>query len=331
MELYRATGTASYLTRSQQVYEWVRNNLFNHTNSNNANGVPGQGGECIQAATGLDVSDNIYNMGLIVNSAAALYWATGGNSEYSNDLALAATHVMTKWPTLSADYVANGYFSADHLLRGLGFYSNYANKWSTYQTYIQNNANASWNMRRTDYNISHNDWLTSTGTGNVYAMETAASVTVQASLPLGFSFSGNYEIQNANSGLALDISGGSTSSGAAVVQNTYTGATSQLWTFVHTAGDYYQIKNVKSGLVLNVKGHATTSGGLLQQYAAQGMLPGNDQWLPAINYADNTYSFYSLNSQLALEVPGASKSTGVQLDQWFANNNTNQKFNLISR
>jgi len=332
VELYRATGTASYLTTSEQVYEWERHALFNYTTSNNANGVPGQGGECIQTATGLDVSDNIYNMGLIVNAANELYWATGGGSEYSNDAQLAASHVMSKWPTLNADYPANGYFSADHFIRGLASFATESNQWGAYGTYLQNNANASWNERRTDYNISWNNWTSPTSTGtspDLYAMETGASVTVQSSIPLTFGFSGNYEIQNVNSGLAIDVNGGSTSSGATIVQDAYTGATSQLWTLVNTAGDYYQIKNVKSGLVLNVKGHSTLSGGLLQQYAAQGQLPGNDQWHPALN-SDGTYSFYSFNSQLTLEVPGASKTSGIQLDQWFANNGSNQKFNLIS-
>ena len=162
-------------------------------------------------------------------------------------------------------------------------------------------------------------------------MEVGASITLQASLPVPFTFTGNYEIQNANSGPALDVSGGSTSSGAAVVQNTYTGTNSELWTLVATAGGCYQIKNVKSGLVLNVTGASTTTtGALIQQSAAQPMQPGNDQWYPALN-ADNTYSFYSLNSQMALDVPGSTSAAGVQLDQAFTNNNTNQKFNLISR
>jgi hypothetical protein len=160
-------------------------------------------------------------------------------------------------------------------------------------------------------------------------MEVGASVTIQASIPLSFPFTGNYELQNVNSGLALDVTGASTTTGAAVVQTAYTGATDQLWTLVSTAGSCYQIKNVKSGLVLNVTAASTTSGALIQQSAAQAMQPGNDQWQPALN-ADGSYSFYSLNSQMALEVPGASTSSGTQLDHSFANNATNQKFNLIS-
>jgi hypothetical protein len=41
-----------------------------------------------------------------------------------------------------------------------------------------------------------------------------------------------YELKNRNSGLALSVSGESTSDGAQVVQQAYTGATSQLWSLV---------------------------------------------------------------------------------------------------
>ncbi|HEV2645162.1 MAG TPA: RICIN domain-containing protein [Acidobacteriaceae bacterium] len=328
MELYRATGTADYLTKSEQVYEWMRNRLFNYTNSNNSLGVPGQARECVKnnVASG---NDNVYNTGLVLEAANSLLRDTG-SSEYANDVPLAANKLTSTWPILNADYPQNGYFSADHFIRGLSAYATQNNLWGTYNTYLQNNGNAAWNVRRTDYNFSHNDWTTSTGTGDIYAMEAGGSITMQASLPVSFSFSGNYELQNVNSGLALDVSGGSTSNGAAVVQNTYTGASSQLWTLVATSGGYYQIKNVNSGLVLNVKGHSTLAKALIQQYGAQGPTPGNDRWLPAKN-SDGTWSFYNLNSQMSLDVPGASKSTGVQFQQSFANNNSNQKFNLISR
>ncbi|HEV2647257.1 MAG TPA: RICIN domain-containing protein [Acidobacteriaceae bacterium] len=317
--LYRATGTSTYLTESEQAYEWVRNNLFNYTNTTNAKGVPGQADECIHAS-GLAVSDNVYNTGLIVNAANSLYRETL-SSEYYGDVQLAASHVMSKWPIMSAS-------NPDNFFRGIAAFATQNNLWSTYNTYVQNNANAAWNERRTDYNITNNNWtVPTTTTGNIVSMDSGASITVQAVLPVSFSFSGNYEIL-CDSGLVLDVSGGSTSGGAAVVQTAYTGATNQLWTFVSTAGGYFQIKNVKSGLVLNVKGHSTTSGALIQQYGPQGMQPGNDEWMPALN-SDGTYSFYNLNSNMALEIFGST--SGTQFEQNFANNNTDQKFTLIKR
>jgi hypothetical protein len=47
---------------------------------------------------------------------------------------------------------------------------------------------------------------------------------------------GSYdELVNRNSGLALTVSGASTGDGAQVVQQAYTGATSQLWTLVQVS------------------------------------------------------------------------------------------------
>jgi hypothetical protein len=42
----------------------------------------------------------------------------------------------------------------------------------------------------------------------------------------------NYKLVNRNSGLALTVSGASTSDGAQIVQQAYTGASSQLWSLV---------------------------------------------------------------------------------------------------
>ncbi|MGW3408783.1 RICIN domain-containing protein [Streptomyces sp. NPDC000888] len=42
----------------------------------------------------------------------------------------------------------------------------------------------------------------------------------------------NYKLVNRNSGLALSVSGGATSDGAQIVQQAYTGASSQLWSLV---------------------------------------------------------------------------------------------------
>ena len=40
VQLYEATGDTTYLTKAEAIYAWVRSNLFNATNSNNAVGGP---------------------------------------------------------------------------------------------------------------------------------------------------------------------------------------------------------------------------------------------------------------------------------------------------
>jgi hypothetical protein len=159
-------------------------------------------------------------------------------------------------------------------------------------------------------------------------MSSAAAVW-QHLLPPNVNLSGTYEIQSVASSLALNVSGGSTSNGAAIIQYPFaSGARNALWTFVPTSGGYNQIKNVNSGQVVNVTGGSGIKGALIVQWPASGLSPGNDQWLPVEN-ADGTYSFYNLNSLQALDVPNGSTTENIQLDQWFGNSTPAQKFNLI--
>ena len=131
------------------------------------------------------------------------------------------------------------------------------------------------------------------------------------------SFAGVFEIQNAFSGLALDISGGSTSNNAPVIQYSYQGSSNQLWNFIPTSNGYYQIKNANSGLDLNVVGASTSSGAEIVQW--QFGTQGNDQWLPVRN-SDGSYVFYNRNSGLVLDDYGWSTQPKNQFDQWGANN-----------
>lgn len=89
-----------------------------------------------------------------------------------------------------------------------------------------------------------------------------------------------------------------------------------------------KIKNVKSGLVLSVVDASVQAGAKTVQRPAQGMNPGNDQWLPVKN-EDGTYSFFNHNSRQALDNPGANIAAGTQFTQWFANDSLAQKFALI--
>ena len=141
-------------------------------------------------------------------------------------------------------------------------------------------------------------------------------------------FAGNFEIQNASSGLALDVSGGSTANSAPVVQWPYGGGSNQLWNFIPTSNGYYQIKNANSGLDMNVSDASTGAGALIVQWPFG--TQGNDQWMPVRN-ADGSYTLYNRNSGLVLDDPGYSTAQKTQCDQWGANGGSNQRFNVIGR
>ncbi|BDI29347.1 hypothetical protein CCAX7_13980 [Capsulimonas corticalis] len=138
-------------------------------------------------------------------------------------------------------------------------------------------------------------------------------------------FSGNYGIVNAASNLALGVT--STASSAPVIQQPYTGAAGQIWSFVPTSNGYYQIKNVGSGLDANVSGASTANGASVIQWPF-GSPQGCDQWIPLYHW-DGTLSFYNLNSQLALDDPAASTASGTQFDQYFPNGTPAQKFIVV--
>ena len=140
-----------------------------------------------------------------------------------------------------------------------------------------------------------------------------------------------YEIQNANSGLALNVSGSSTANNASVIQWPFSSEEKNaLWRFVPVSDSpgYYRIQSVKSGLYVNVTGGSTTEGGLIIQYQASPT--NNDQWRVVQN-SDGTYSFYNGESAQALDVPGASTASNVQLQQYPQNGTPAQEFKLINQ
>ena len=327
--LYQATGNATYLTRMEAIYAWTRAHLFNTST--------GQMNECDHPTTGVVDDTNVYNSGLMVNAASEMYRLTG-NLQYYNDALLAADFTVNKYTIMTPDYIQNGPFGGDQFFRGLSNFARQNGLWSKYATWFHNNATDAWNNRRTDYNITHNDLATptpTTGSSNMSSMEMASAMILEqvTQIPDIVSpptFSGHYELENSSSGQALSVSGGSTERGVAVVQEPYTGASSELWTITATSGGYYQIQNANSGLYLNVGGASILDGAGVIQWSAQAIHPGNDEWMP-VNNGDGTYSFFNLNSHQVLDNYRASKSAGNQFDQWVANGSSAQKFTLIAR
>jgi hypothetical protein len=324
VDLYQATGDTTYLTKAEEIYAWVRSNLYIQST--------GQENGCENGDGTLQVSDLVYNSGTFVDAANALYRVTG-TATYYNEAFNATNHVVNGTPILNSTDNTSGNEWEYWFTRGLNHFATDNNLWPTYQGWLQNNANASWNERN-NLNLTWNDWTNPTTNNlNVDAMVMASGAAVWQHLPApAQNLSGTWEIQNVKSGLALTIAGGVNTTGAAIVQEPYTSGPHELWKFVPTSGGYYQIVNNVSGLDINVSGNNAQNGingALLIQWTPQGMNPGNDQWAPFQN-ADGTWSFYSLNSLQALEVPGNSTTAGTQLDQWFSNGGTNQEFKLIA-
>ena len=321
VQIYLATGDATFLTRAQQIYAFARANLFNTST--------GLVHEQI-GPSGVIGDDNYYNSGLLINAANELFKVTG-NNQYYQDAVLAANHVISRYPITTEDHPANGDFGADQVFRGLGKFARENNLWSTYSSWFDNNAAAAWNHRRTDYNFSHNNFSTATSQSDLSTMEAEGSIVVQEAIQESAGvgdLSGTYQIQNVASGLAVTVYGDSRQNGTPLVQWQYNGQPGAKWTFVAAGGGYYHIENPNSGQVINVAAASGKSGAALLQWPMQGMAPGNDQWRPVRN-ADGTYTFINMLSGLALDLIGANPAAGTGLDQWFSNSTNAQKFRLI--
>lgn len=72
-----------------------------------------------------------------------------------------------------------------------------------------------------------------------YTLPAGATVTFTGTVPAQRIVPATYQLVNRNSGTVLDISGGSTASGAKTVQSASTAATSQQWTVQPTSSGAY--------------------------------------------------------------------------------------------
>jgi alpha-glucosidase len=87
---------------------------------------------------------------------------------------------------------------------------------------------------------------------------------------------GSVSILNRRSGRTLDVSGGSTTAGAAVIQFSSRGSANQQWQIVDAGGGFRRIVSRQSGMVLDVTGAAATDGAAVIQWPSNGGT--NQQW-----------------------------------------------------
>jgi hypothetical protein len=131
-------------------------------------------------------------------------------------------------------------------------------------------------------------------------------------------------IQSTNSGLVLDVPGGSQTP-SYIQQYPQNGGANQLWTVQRKPGNYaYEIVSVGSSLVLDDPGFSTVAGPIQQYYENGGV---NQQWTIAArptSDGNSDYEIVSSYSGLVLDVPNASTLAGVHIQQYPATGNPNQ-------
>ncbi len=324
--LYQITGDVNYLTKAEAIYSWTRTNLV--TPSGQVNG-------CVLTSGKPGTSANAYDSGSFLKAANDLYRVTGQQNYYNDallvaDFAVAQTSQPNGPTVLTNGSEGTGNQYAYWLTLGLSQFATNANLWSKYEPWLLQNATSAWSQRN-NLNLTWNQWDAATPSTSFDAtVMTSAAAIWQHMQPPTVSLNGTYEVQNVASGLAVEVDSTSNANPLPIVQNTFSGASTQLWTFTPTSGGYYHISNVSTGQDMNVTAASAKNGALIVQWPAGGMIPGNDQWLPVQN-PDGTYSFFNLNSLQALDNPNGSTQLKAQLDQWFGNSTSAQSFRLIAK
>jgi beta-glucanase (GH16 family) len=132
-----------------------------------------------------------------------------------------------------------------------------------------------------------------------------------------------YTIKNRNSGKVLDVTAGSTSDGAAIIQYYSNGSTNQQWQFISVGSGYYKIKNVNSGKYMDIEGGSTTDGAKNIQWTYSGST--NQQW-SLVSAGSGYYKIKNRKSGKILDISGASTADGTQCIQWTDNGTNNQQW-----
>ena len=139
---------------------------------------------------------------------------------------------------------------------------------------------------------------------------------------------GSYQILSVNSGLALDVTGGSTTRGADLVQSAPSSAAEQTWTVTNLGNNVITLTNANSAMNADDTANSITAGTLIDQWTANNAT--NQEWTVTAT-GGGSFTLTCVKSGLLMDVVGASKAAGAQIDQWTANGHANQQWQFVSR
>ena len=139
-----------------------------------------------------------------------------------------------------------------------------------------------------------------------------------------------YSIFNAANGKALDVYGANPAPATNVTQYAANGTNAQRWVLQKT-GSQYTIVSAVSGMALDVAGGSKSSGANIWVYRPNGT--NAQKWtLKATDGAivDGMYNIYSMLSpeKQVMDVTGASRTSGTQLETYQHNGTFAQKFRV---
>ncbi|HEY4785209.1 MAG TPA: RICIN domain-containing protein [Bacteroidales bacterium] len=161
--------------------------------------------------------------------------------------------------------------------------------------------------------------------GNIISGPSAANMTIGTytnKIKFSSLIAGeNYFLTAKHSGKCANVSGGSTTAGAQVVQNTYTSSAYQKWTLEDAANGYFKFKNVNSGLYMDITGGSTSNGATVEQWTSN---TGENQQFQLLPQDSGYFTIIARHSGKCLDVNGNSTSEGATIIQWPYTGSNNQ-------
>ncbi|AYC36221.1 RICIN domain-containing protein [Streptomyces griseorubiginosus] len=161
-----------------------------------------------------------------------------------------------------------------------------------------------------------------TGTKNSAASNTVCALDAFAAIQFPAK-NANYKVVNKGSNKAIDVSGGSLSAGAHIIQWTDSGAGNQNWRFVPVGDGSYEIVTRNSALVMDVSGAATADGATIVQSSDTNV--ANQHWTLTAS-GNGYYKIKNVNSGKVLDVSWG----GTQLVQSTDTNADSQLWKVVN-
>jgi predicted alpha-1,6-mannanase (GH76 family) len=322
--IYEATKDITYLNKSIAIYNWVKAKLYN--------AATGAVYENILPNGTVSSSANVYNIGAFVGAANHLHRLTG-NSLYYDDAKRSVDYVKNN-KTING-ILTNGTRQGtwqSEFVRALGEFVRDNNLWSTYYSWMKQNADAAWNVRRTDKNLIWNNWTATTPGDNITtALECVGGVIMQqvtpTTQPAGVVNNSIYRLSpKINSNSALDILGSPINSLAEIWQ--WNAGTNQKFKLISADYGYYRLvpqHNINASL--DVTGANPANDTPIQIYTTQN---NNSAQLFKLVYDYDGY--YKLKPKCApsscLNVQANNPANGSKIVLWQEANGDNERFSL---
>ncbi|KAF2966742.1 hypothetical protein GQX73_g6837 [Xylaria multiplex] len=315
--LYQSTGNQAYLQSAEEIYAWVRKNLFNTQTGALITGIDWNGKAITSTAA--------YNQGTFIDYATLL-WKITFNTMYRDDALLALEFGKNS-------LTENGIFSnsntglntwADEMARGVGNFVNAAGLWDGYFDWMNQNANSILANRRTDKGITWNAWDQKTPNTDLKTNAFASAVAWLQYTPAvkPTNVSGIMYITNKATGLRID-SGSSRASGSNVIQWGPNPALAQKWLVTQSPDFSWTLTSLSTWLVIDDPNESTQNGENMIQWRSSRAT--NQRWW-IDQQADGSYKIWNKHSEKALDGSGLTDNgallaqndwSGADSQKWF--------------